>query len=183
MALIKCSECGADVSEKASACPKCGCPLDIIKQVMSDTKKKKYKKIIICLTVVLIITMILLVAIFFVKDINNPGNIAIRVIKKDFGSNISIDCIYYNSEINGCIVKFSANGEGNTATVHLGDKTAGYQSVMDEYTKKIDSATTDEKKRQYSQQLVDYVDLYYDISWEHDLIVNGSKESGWKKIK
>ena len=49
MALIKCSECGADISEKASACPKCGCPLDITKQVMSDAKKKKNKKVIIFL--------------------------------------------------------------------------------------------------------------------------------------
>lgn len=28
MALIKCPECGNQVSDKASACPKCGCPLD-----------------------------------------------------------------------------------------------------------------------------------------------------------
>ena len=26
MALIKCSECGKDVSDKADACPHCGCP-------------------------------------------------------------------------------------------------------------------------------------------------------------
>jgi hypothetical protein len=29
MALIKCSECGKQVSEKASACPKCGAPIAI----------------------------------------------------------------------------------------------------------------------------------------------------------
>lgn len=28
MALIKCPECGNQVSDKASACPNCGCPLD-----------------------------------------------------------------------------------------------------------------------------------------------------------
>jgi hypothetical protein len=27
MALIKCSECGKDVSDKAAACPNCGAPL------------------------------------------------------------------------------------------------------------------------------------------------------------
>ena len=27
MALIKCSECGNDVSDKAKACPNCGCPV------------------------------------------------------------------------------------------------------------------------------------------------------------
>lgn len=86
MVLIKCSECGADVSEKASECPKCGCPLDFTKQVISDTKKKKRKKIIICSTIALIISMILLVGILFVRDNNNHGNSAIRVIKKDFGN-------------------------------------------------------------------------------------------------
>ena len=33
MALISCPECKKDVSDKASACPNCGCPLsDIIKR-------------------------------------------------------------------------------------------------------------------------------------------------------
>jgi len=45
VALIKCSECGADISERASMCPKCGCPLDITKQIISDTKKEKHKKL------------------------------------------------------------------------------------------------------------------------------------------
>ena len=31
MSLIKCIECGNDVSEYAEACPKCGCPIYIIK--------------------------------------------------------------------------------------------------------------------------------------------------------
>ena len=28
MALIKCSECGKEISSKASACPYCGCPIE-----------------------------------------------------------------------------------------------------------------------------------------------------------
>jgi len=28
MAMIKCSECGADASDKAAACPKCGNPIN-----------------------------------------------------------------------------------------------------------------------------------------------------------
>lgn len=31
MALIKCSECNKDISEKAKACPHCGCPNNQIK--------------------------------------------------------------------------------------------------------------------------------------------------------
>lgn len=61
MALIKCSECGADISEKASACPKCGCPLNITKQIISDTKKKHNKKIIttiiICFAIIIILAI------------------------------------------------------------------------------------------------------------------------------
>ena len=28
MAMIKCKECGHDVSDKASVCPNCGCPIE-----------------------------------------------------------------------------------------------------------------------------------------------------------
>jgi hypothetical protein len=28
MAIIKCNECGKDVSDKAKNCPNCGCPID-----------------------------------------------------------------------------------------------------------------------------------------------------------
>ena len=30
MALIKCPECGKEISDKASACPNCGCPVSAI---------------------------------------------------------------------------------------------------------------------------------------------------------
>lgn len=41
MGLIKCIECGNDVSEYADACPKCGCPISITK---NKTIKNEYKK-------------------------------------------------------------------------------------------------------------------------------------------
>ena len=28
MALIKCSECGKEISDKATSCPNCGCPIN-----------------------------------------------------------------------------------------------------------------------------------------------------------
>lgn len=182
MALIKCSECGFDISEKASACPKCGCPLDITKQIMSDAKKRKRKKVIIFLTVALAFIMISSLGIFFAKYNSDPGNIAVRLIKKDFGSDISVDSIYYHSEFNGCIVKFSVNGEDNTATVHLDDQTVGYQSVMDEFTEKYESSTTDDEKKKYAQQYTDYMSLYNSF-WEYHLLINGTEGSGWEKIK
>ena len=29
MALIKCKECGREISDKASVCPHCGCPVEL----------------------------------------------------------------------------------------------------------------------------------------------------------
>ncbi len=60
---------------------------------MSDAKKKKRKKVIIFFIVVLAFIMILSMGIFFVKYNNDPSNIAVRLIKKDFGNNISVDSI------------------------------------------------------------------------------------------
>lgn len=41
MALIKCPECGNEISDKAYSCPKCGCP---IKQEKIIIVKKDYKQ-------------------------------------------------------------------------------------------------------------------------------------------
>lgn len=41
MALIKCSECGKEISDKATACPGCGCPVSIISKTDDNTLKEK----------------------------------------------------------------------------------------------------------------------------------------------
>ena len=45
MALIKCTECGHEVSDKASACPNCGCPIESLgaaqEEVINEEPKKK----------------------------------------------------------------------------------------------------------------------------------------------
>ena len=42
MALIKCSECGKEFSDKASACPNCSCPVEKQSSKLED-KKKRFK--------------------------------------------------------------------------------------------------------------------------------------------
>ena len=44
MALIKCTECGNEVSDKASHCPKCGNPISEKIQTI-ETTSKKWKKV------------------------------------------------------------------------------------------------------------------------------------------
>ena len=48
MALLKCIECGHDVSEYADKCPNCGCPIDIIKKnIKSMVENVKYRRVIL----------------------------------------------------------------------------------------------------------------------------------------
>ena len=48
MALLKCIECGHDVSEYADKCPNCGCPIDIIKKnIKSKVENVKYRRVIL----------------------------------------------------------------------------------------------------------------------------------------
>ena len=49
MALIKCSECGKDISDKATSCPACGNPLhsqvvEAVKTVEIQLTNKRWKK-------------------------------------------------------------------------------------------------------------------------------------------
>ena len=42
MALIKCVECGREISDKASSCPNCGAPVAAQNGVVDETKESKY---------------------------------------------------------------------------------------------------------------------------------------------
>ena len=178
MALIKCSECGADISEKATVCPKCGCPIDITKKIILDEKKNKIKKLsVIVICSVCVIGLILVGYNIFLYN-TTPAKKAERIVRKDFGKDIEIENIYYNSEVNGCIVEFLSNGKEDVATVHLDDNTVGYKSVLDEKKEKVVNATNDEDEQKYSKEYADYIELY-DIMWWYNLLVGGEGE--WEK--
>ncbi len=44
MAMIKCPECGKNLSDKAAACPNCGCPIEDIKERIHEIEIEKDKK-------------------------------------------------------------------------------------------------------------------------------------------
>ena len=44
MALIKCKECGHEVSDRASACPNCGCPIESLGAAQEDVMYEEPKK-------------------------------------------------------------------------------------------------------------------------------------------
>ncbi len=70
MALIKCPECGTDISDKAAACPKCAYPIAGISTEESHTGKvqtiektrKKYKMQIFIAALLVIIGFFLIIS-------------------------------------------------------------------------------------------------------------------------
>ncbi len=69
MALIKCKECGQDISEKAKTCPHCGCPQEVKEQKKEPKKRfssKEYKMTgFICSIVCTLILLLFLLGITF----------------------------------------------------------------------------------------------------------------------
>ncbi len=181
MALIKCSECGGEISERASVCPKCGCPMGVTMKVISENHKKKMKIVKIASIIFSVIILIALSTLFLVRY-NSPGNTAIRLVKKDYDGKVNVEKVYYNSEQKGCMVFFSSDGEEDIAAVHLKDKKVGYKSVEEEYVQKFEEAVSEDEKKKFAQQLTDYMDQY-DIIWEYKVSMDDSKKSGWEKIK
>lgn len=66
MALIKCPECGKEISDKATACPSCGCPLNLTTEAenaakassIAPPKKKKGHGCLITVIVFLVLSAI-----------------------------------------------------------------------------------------------------------------------------
>lgn len=57
--LIKCPECGKQVSDKATSCPECGCPLNESKPILiKKDYKAKAKKFTIAGIIVFLLTII-----------------------------------------------------------------------------------------------------------------------------
>ncbi|MDO4198370.1 MAG: hypothetical protein Q4D13_05230 [Erysipelotrichaceae bacterium] len=45
MALVKCKECGKEISSKAATCPHCGCPLDGDEEQVVSREEKKVERV------------------------------------------------------------------------------------------------------------------------------------------
>jgi len=73
MAMISCGECGTEVSDKATACPKCGNPIS--SQNATTAASKKTGKGIGCLTVIVLFTILAIFGKFSDDGSSRPGNV------------------------------------------------------------------------------------------------------------
>ncbi len=71
MALIKCPECGKEISDKATACPNCGCPIQstedptpVVQRTAEEKPKKKSKAALIAVVAAIVLLGALCAAYF-----------------------------------------------------------------------------------------------------------------------
>ena len=95
MALIKCSECGKEISDKSKKCIHCGCPLNEKKKKSKKNKNSKniYKYIIISVCAVLVIGLCALISFLPKKESNKNSTEGIEGITVH---------VFYNDDCSHC---------------------------------------------------------------------------------
>lgn len=102
MALIKCTECGKEISDKATICPNCGCPLDNDDTPKTETmptnisvpakKTKKTAFVIIIIGIVAILAII--VGIFLYRNYSQRKLAAEKEAYIDTAYDFSLEILY-----------------------------------------------------------------------------------------
>lgn len=70
MALIKCIECGNEISNKAEVCPNCGCPVSETVKEKNNKKKKMLIMILIPIISIIMICCLVIGASLIIKRYN-----------------------------------------------------------------------------------------------------------------
>lgn len=97
MALIKCSECGNEMSDKAMACPKCGYPINSSNEVKLSSVPERKPLDMGKVKKIGIIVAIVLVVIFIVKGFIHPD---LKFEDLKFGDAMASSLLGYSSGTN-----------------------------------------------------------------------------------
>ncbi len=181
MALIKCPECGRDISDQAEICIGCGCP---IKRKTDDSGGKekgngKVGIIAIVIGICVILGVFIAMSLLNRSDDDTPADKTIEVIQKDLAQDIIIKRILYNEELNACIAVYSLSGVQDMAMVNLEDQSVLYWSKCNEATELMEKTTGDESKK-YAEMVIEYADFI--MEW-HNIRMKGIENSGWIELE
>ena len=159
MALIKCNECGASVSDKSEICMKCGNPMSEILREIEDVKKNRHKKIIIsCSAILFFLVLISIGAFVFLKmrALKNPF-----YIDMDWGSNYETVLAELKDRYSDSVIQ-DKKDKGNiivTETDYLGTKgvtsSVSYRFTKDKFSKVIIVITLDEEAEEQNSDLIE----------------------------
>ena len=127
MALIKCSECGKKISDKAKSCPNCGCPIIKEKKRKKSKSKSKRRNLYFLITICIIVFGITLFLILknnkniyigkwnYYENDTNLGINAYYIINKD--GTFSFYAYYKNTSPE--IVQYSGTQNVNKGKLYL----------------------------------------------------------------
>lgn len=94
MALIKCTECGHMVSDKAVKCPKCGCPIENQSENVSVGRAQKNKMfwgLIVVVSIVLVVLSVIGFKLWKTEGITSETEMFAPEIKADTNGFISLE--------------------------------------------------------------------------------------------
>ena len=126
MALIKCPECGKEISDRAKSCPNCGCPVNVYKKNTRNIELNRKKIIVIIAIIVFIIGILSFFIVKYKYNKDNPkiiGDIRLNMSQKDvenilhkkIGNNLDIDSDTDGDEI--CIFEDEIRKIDNNKTL------------------------------------------------------------------
>lgn len=126
MALIKCPECGKEISDKASACPNCGNPMDKIFKNSKTNKNWVLRILIVCFILVLIILFFNMTGSNDKKhtSASSEKNLEVNIKPDDFSYSIDPDTINletYNGDSDILEIKSSYEITGSVYNTNLSE--------------------------------------------------------------
>lgn len=202
MSLIKCPECGKEISDKASSCPNCGMPLDfsLAKQEVKENKsistvKKLNKKMILTVLAICLICVTVVIGItlksnrFYELSAETIGTmVSEKDIKKYLNNDAYVysgDMLEYTYEESGVVIKRTILLEDNsfpTMIIGVGENYGyTYGELFNAYDTKL-CDTADEcqmiSESQFKKQLEKAMDAYGDnYVYNEETIGYGTREN------
>lgn len=182
MALIKCTECGSELSDKASCCPNCGCPISTIistneanKKALQKTQIKKLSKIavIILLIALLLFSLIKLVTRGDASGLydKNEWGTSIEEIKEKYPDGNVIEDTDNENEASFSLFQDGFKGiKDVTSLISFEFKENGLNKISVFITRNDDSESSDSLMM---ESIIDkYIDLYGEPEDPDDISYN-----------
>lgn len=180
MALIKCPECGREISDQAEVCIGCGCPINQKKSNNEKTAGKRTLVVVVGLLVACVALGGFIVVARFNKSSNtSPASKATEIVQDDLDKEIDVESIFYNEELNQCLVSYSLNNVQDVALVNIEDQSVLYWNEYDEVSELMEDSTGDEEKK-YAEMVIEYGDF---IMIHSSIQLNGAEDSGWIELE
>lgn len=190
MALIKCPECGREISDTADHCVHCGYPmkkavnenqeaqnLTVESQAVGKSPQSKGKLIAILMVAALVIGVIGGVA--FTRS-GSAKKALERKIEADIREDIEIIEAAYNKDYDTYMVSFEyANGGEDIAMIDQANGTIGYYSVFQTLSNQYKEKGTKEATQEY----LDYFENKFDYMLYCNALLEGMEDAGFEIVK